>query len=276
VPGTLARSKALFGITGFLEMTLVWVSLAVGAVLAFLFGALMGAPGMQWRRRGKSKERDRTAVTAAFDGNVAQASPAREAVAQAQDEVHALARSMSGLRRCERLLRLSVAIDQALCDSIDEAQALERFCRTLVHVGGYCFVWLGFESAGELHRVAKFSSSGFEDFDPFLLWSLSGAADRTEYTLQAMLQTAQWQVTRRNSGALDTPPGEGKGPLLLAATAIPLRVNDQTVGILLVCADHDEAFGRKERAVLAQVGEDLARHLARLHARPSSTSERIH
>jgi GAF domain-containing protein len=178
------------------------------------------------------------------------------------------------LKQLVRLFRLRVAVKRVLAASLDEKGLLEGFCQTLVVVGGYRFVWLGFESGP--YPVIKCSSTGFEDFDVLLSWAPSTQGERRSHTLQCTLKAPGW-----NSPADKAAPPEQMGHErprvhLIAATAIPLRLNERTVGVLQLSSDHHGAFPSKERRMLSRLGAQLLRRRAALRERQAHMRERAH
>lgn len=178
------------------------------------------------------------------------------------------------LKQLVRLFRLRVAVKRVLAASLDEKGLLEGFCQTLVVVGGYRFVWLGVEDGSS--PVTKCSSTGFEDFDVFLSWSPSTQGECSSRTLQCMLKAPGWNSPFDQAAPPEKMGDERPRAHLFAATAIPLRLSERTVGVLHLCSDYRGAFSGKERQVLSRLGAQLLRRRAALRERQAQMRERAH
>ena len=178
------------------------------------------------------------------------------------------------LKQLVRLFRLTAAIKRGLAASMDERELLEGFCQTLARVGGYRFVWLGFENGS--YPVTKVSCTGFEDFDACLSWSPSAQGACSSRMLQCMLKVSGWNSLPDEAGLCDEMGGEPQTAPLFAATAVPLRLSGRTVGVLQLCSDHHGAFQGIERRALTRTGGQLLRRLAALRERQADIGDPAH
>jgi transcriptional regulator with GAF, ATPase, and Fis domain len=260
-------------------MPLAWLALGTIAFLAVLWALLIAArTRLQTSVAALAKAFERVAAdgdlkaleTTTIPGEIAVLRDAARALGAA---IKAKSRSQV---RTQRLLHLTGALSRALTDADDEITLLERFCRVLVLVGGYRFVWLGFEYNGELHRITKFSYSAFEDLDPYLLWSLSQPEGMKDNELQSLLKTAQWQLSRRASSASTHATESDACTRVLSTVALPLRLNQDVAGVVLICSDDEAAFEQAERRALTQMTANLALRLGKLHDREILIGQSMH
>ena len=178
-------------------------------------------------------------------------------------------RAEQELRRVDRALRTISACNQVLVRAEEESHLLDDICGTLVREGGYRMAWVGFAEHDEGKSVRPATHAGFED---------------------GYLQTARisWADTERGRGPTGTAIRTGKpvvarfihhDPRLApwredalkrgyaSSAALPILVNEQTLGALTVYAQEPEAFDSEEMQLLAELSRDLAYGIQALRTR---------
>ncbi len=170
--------------------------------------------------------------------------------AQADDELHRVRRALNTLR----------ATNRALLRAADEASLLSEICRVVVDDSGYRFAWVGYAEHDEPKTVRPMAYAGFED---------------------GYLATANitWADTERGRGPTGTAIRTGK-PVVVrnmltdpnvapwredalkrgyaSAASLPLRVDQETIGVLNIRAAEPDAFDEEELDLLSDTADDLA------------------
>ena len=170
--------------------------------------------------------------------------------AQADDELHRVKRALNTLR----------ATNRALLRAADEASLLSEICRVVVDDSGYRFAWVGYAEHDEPKTVRPMAYAGFED---------------------GYLATANitWADTERGRGPTGTAIRTGK-PVVVrnmltdpnvapwredalkrgyaSAASLPLRVDQETIGVLNIRAAEPDAFDEEELNLLSDTADDLA------------------
>ena len=170
--------------------------------------------------------------------------------AQTNDELQRVKRALSTLR----------ATNRALLRAVDEASLLSEICRVVVEDSGYRFAWVAYAEHDEPKTVRPMAHAGFED---------------------GYLATANitWADTERGRGPTGTAIRTGKPCVVrnmltdpnvapwredalkrgyASAAALPLRVDQETIGVLNIRAAEPDAFDVDELNLLSDTADDLA------------------
>ena len=170
--------------------------------------------------------------------------------AQTDDELHRVRRALNTLR----------ATNRALLRAADEASLLSEICRVVVEDSGYRFAWVGYAEHDEAKTVRPVAHAGFED---------------------GYLATANitWADTERGRGPTGTAIRTGKPCVVrnmltdpnvapwredtlkrgyASAASLPLRVDQETIGVLNIRAAEPDAFDEDELNLLSDTADDLA------------------
>jgi diguanylate cyclase (GGDEF)-like protein len=170
--------------------------------------------------------------------------------AQTDDELHRVRRALNTLR----------ATNRALLRAADEASLLSEICRVVVEDSGYRFAWVGYAEQDEPKTVRPMAHAGFED---------------------GYLATANitWADTERGRGPTGTAIRTGKPSVVrnmltdpnvapwredalkrgyASAASLPLRVDQETIGVLNIRAAEPDAFDEEELNLLSDTADDLA------------------
>jgi PAS domain S-box-containing protein len=168
------------------------------------------------------------------------------------------------LLKLNRQLRLLSETNQRLVRAASEAEFLEEICRVAVIYGGYRMAWVGMKEEGPEKRVRPVAQSGFED----------GYLERLRLT---------WADTERGRGPGGTSIREGRTVVCNdihdaesfrpwrgdaaargynAAIALPLRLDDEVIGMLAIYAERTGAFTDDEVDLLQELAADLSYGIA--------------
>ncbi|MEW6059773.1 MAG: PAS domain S-box protein [Actinomycetota bacterium] len=165
------------------------------------------------------------------------------------------------LRRADRALRTLGQCNEALIRAEDEYSLLADVCRTIVDVGGYRLVWVGYAEHDADRRVRPVAQAGFEE----------GYLDRVRITWAdeplgrgptgTAIRTGQPAIER------DIPEDPAYAPWrdeamrrgYASSAAFPLLAPaGRCFGALNVYAPEVDAFDDQEMALLSRLADDLA------------------
>ncbi|MBU0752270.1 MAG: PAS domain S-box protein [Gammaproteobacteria bacterium] len=157
-----------------------------------------------------------------------------------------------------RALRVLSAGNRTLLQSKTEQELLEQMCRAIVAAGGYRMAWIGYAEDDKHVRVAASAGTPADFIDNLditcdeteLSWGPTGTAIREGIPVAvndalADPAYAPWREQARQAG-------------YAASAALPLRIGDQVVGALTICAAEPGAFDADVVALLGEAAADLA------------------
>ncbi|MBI5017517.1 MAG: PAS domain S-box protein [Deltaproteobacteria bacterium] len=184
-------------------------------------------------------------------------------------DVTARQRAEGQLRRTQRALKTYGECNQAVVRATDEVALLHSVCRLLVEHGGYRLAWVGFVEHDEAKTVRPVAQAGFEAgyLDTVnLTWA---DEERGRGPTGTALRTGHPVVAR------DIPSDPAFGPWREAALqrgyassiALPLVVDGQTFGALMLYSPAPDAFDPEEVALLTDLAADLAFGVTALRTR---------
>jgi len=169
-------------------------------------------------------------------------------------------RATKRVERIDRLCRLVRKSNQVLVRAETRARIERGICETISDIGPYRFAWIGGHEA-ETRTVEPRAAAGIEkryldDIDITADESATGRAVRTrEVVVVDDISTDDADAPWRED-ALDRE--------CRASAAVPLVDEGQLYGVLNVYADRADAFDERERAVLAEIGSDIAHAIGRV------------
>ena len=183
----------------------------------------------------------------------------------------ALTQAEAEQRRLNRALRLLSDCNVAVVYAQSETQLLADICRQVVEVGGYMMAWVGVaqpDSAKTVLPVASFGHGCADYLEQIQVsWDehqsigrgLIGSAIRSR-TIQVGQSNgrnprfAHWREAARSQG-------------YQSAAALPLIVNQQVLGVLVLYSAELQAFGGEEVKLLDELVNDLSFGLESLRSR---------
>ncbi len=177
-------------------------------------------------------------------------------------------RTQATLKRRNRALELISRCNLEVLRSTDERQLFQGICRLAIEVGGYRLAWVGNAERDEEKRVVPVAKWGFDE---------------------GYLETAaiSWADTERGRGPagrairdnrpvvanlLETDPmyapwrAAGLQRRFASSVALPLAVDNEVFGALMLYADRPGAFDADEVALLSELANDIAFGVSALRA----------
>jgi len=164
------------------------------------------------------------------------------------------------LRRLNRTYAVLSECNQALVRAADENELLSAFCKNLVSVGSYRFVWVGFCENDPDKTIRPAAHAGHEDGylqQSRFSWAETetgkgptGTAVRTGEPVTARDTEADrfffpWRESARRRG-------------YRSSIALPLIQDEHTYGVLNIYSDTRNAFDNDEVQLLKELAGDLA------------------
>jgi diguanylate cyclase (GGDEF)-like protein len=170
--------------------------------------------------------------------------------AQTDDELHRVRRALNTLR----------ATNRALLRATDEASLLSEICRVVVEDSGYRFAWVGYAEHDESKTVRPMAHAGFEDgylATANITWA---DTERGRGPTGTAIRTAKPCVVRNMLTDPNIAPWREDALKrgYASAVALPLRVDQETVGVLNIRAAEPYAFDEDELNLLSDTADDLA------------------
>ena len=175
--------------------------------------------------------------------------------------------------RLDRIARLTQQVEAAITDASTPGEVERAVCRRLAGSGPYSLAWVGGVEVGA-DRLAPRAVVGASD-------QYVGAFDlATEGTADPHPAVSAWRSDEAQvAGSLvDSGPAGGWRRRALSEgyqslCAVPLTYDGVTQGVLTVGVESPNAFGDRERGVLAQLGTSIANALAAVERRRALESD---
>ncbi|MFB3923278.1 MAG: PAS domain S-box protein [Terriglobia bacterium] len=194
--------------------------------------------------------------------------------------VFAAARDISEQRRAEReMRRLNRALrtlsecNQAIVRARDELELLHEICRNLVQHGGYLLAWVGYAEQDEAKSLRPVASAGL-DRDYLASAKITWAdCERGRGPTGLAIRTGQPSVMRDVCQDADFAPWREEAARhgFGSSIALPLVMDDQALGALMVYAKTPNAFDDEEVRLLTELAHDLAYGIQTLRTRAERT-----
>jgi diguanylate cyclase (GGDEF)-like protein len=196
---------------------------------------------------------------------------ARSGLPSGRDEIGRLAQDFdamaAALQRVRGALETLTRANRALTRAGDENALLADMCTAVVSSGSYAAVWVGFlEEADRLLPVARagivcLSDPGFVDL-PLL---------PEDHPLRRCLRTDAVVRFWDGEGAdrrVELPfPGCTIDPRPKAVAVLPLHLQDELAGVLVIHSREADAFSAAETDLLAELAQDLSYGISALRVR---------
>ena len=169
-------------------------------------------------------------------------------------------RSEQLLENTNRALRILSAVNEAVVRARDEYRLLSRICEIIVEYGGYRMAWIGFAEKDEAKTVRPVAHAGHEEgylqgihiswADNEFELGPTGTAIRTGKPclvndIQGDPRFALWRQRACKRG-------------YAASIALPLKLNESTLGALNIYADSSAEFSADETRLLEEMADDIA------------------
>jgi PAS domain S-box-containing protein len=173
------------------------------------------------------------------------------------------------LRRANRALRATTAVNQGLIRATQESALLHQVCQVLIEAGGYRLAWVGYAEHDKGKTVRPVAQAGFEDGYLATLHLTWADAERGRGPTGTAIRTGELSIARN----IETDPrfahwrAEATRRGYHSSIALPLIIDGQTVGALSIYATEPDAFDDEEVKLLGELADDLAYGIAALRAR---------
>ena len=173
------------------------------------------------------------------------------------------------LRHSNRALATKSAVNRNLVHAMTEEELLRAICQTIVEQCGYRLAWVGYLEQDAAKSIRPVAQYGFEE---------------------GYLETAGvvWADTERGRGPVGKAARGGKSQTAqniltdesmlpwraeavkrgyASGIALPLAQQGKVFGVLCIYAEHTDAYGQKETALLEEMANDLVFGVESLRAR---------
>ncbi|MBF0260367.1 MAG: response regulator [Magnetococcales bacterium] len=233
-------------------------------------GGTQGTPDLPWRgelvSRKKSGESYRTSVAVAAvrdsQGEICHFIGVQEDITQRREHERRLAQA-------NRALRGRLSFSEILAANDDERVMLERLCRVLIEGTGYHFAWVGMIAPDDDTGIQPVASHGFTTH-----FSLDRPIRWDEYSNDKSPTRLAFQTGRpcviqelHAHQAVLSPPSRSGHAAPHACIALPLRIDQITIGVLTIHAAQAGAFDEMEIDLLRELGAQMAEGIRNLRER---------
>ncbi len=177
--------------------------------------------------------------------------------------------SERALRRANRAFRVLSNANQAIIRAGDETTLLQAVCRVAVEAGGYRTAWIGFVEQGEPPTVRPVAADGVAAQAIEQLYLTQGKEAFNGVAPDMAVRTGTLRLIQH----IPTDPAyAGLREVMqkyghVSVCAVPLRIEGQVLGVLVVYADEADAFDAQETALLEELAGDLAYGITALRMR---------
>ncbi len=164
----------------------------------------------------------------------------------------------------QRAYRLLGETGQVMIHAADEVELLQNVCLRAVEIGGYHLVWAGLAESGAVRGVAQVANStdpSRSAFDPMASQHRSAVIRTVQsgapFAAQHLLTDARYALWQREAAA------QGYA----AFAVLPLRTDDDVLGVLCLYAQDPDAFQGAEISLLEKLSGSLAFTMISLRGR---------
>lgn len=201
--------------------------------------------------------------------------PCPDPSSASQDVPQTTARGDDELRRVNRALRTLSAGNRTLLRASEESELLEAMCRVIVDEGRYGMSCVGFaveDQSKTLRMVAHaFRADADPDAEPTFRKMIFSWGDNElgQNVGGVAIRTGQPCIGRNllTDPAMAPWRGDAERFGYASASAFPLRIDGEVVGILGISAGEADAFNANEVGLLGELAEDLAYGIGNLRVR---------
>ena len=175
------------------------------------------------------------------------------------EEIAERKRAEAALRRSNRTHRMLSECNEALVHASEEAELLDKICRTIVEIGCHCLAWVGYGERGGAREMCPVARAMHGDACPADSGKVCGGGEK------GLCSVASEMLTRDVVGdriPLDRAYGvwldEGLPCGCASAIAFPLKGTGGVFGTLNVHAGKSTAFDTEEIKLLAALANNLS------------------
>lgn len=164
------------------------------------------------------------------------------------------------LRRYNRTLSMLSKCNLTLIRTEDELSLMNEICEIIVNDGGYKMAWIGFAEQDDEKNVRPIAQAGFED-GYLETANMSWADDaRSRGPTGTAIRTGEYCIVKSTleNGHFAPWQDEVKKRGYASTIAIPLKVNEKTIGALNIYSVRRVAFDEEELNLLIELINNLA------------------
>lgn len=172
------------------------------------------------------------------------------------------------LKKLNRAQRTLIACDEALVRAVNEVELLSEICHVVVELGGYRMAWVGYAQDDTGHPIKPMAWQGYEA--GFLQAILEFCSDidlgrlPMGIAIHSGLPNLIQDIAHDPVCASWREEATSRGYASLIA--LPLTIDDKTIGGLTVLSDKPAAFEHAEVELLMELADDLAFGIKSLRA----------
>jgi signal transduction histidine kinase len=173
------------------------------------------------------------------------------------------------LRRLNRALRTISECNQVIVRAQEERELLYGVCGILLKEGGYRMTWVGYAEQDQAKTVRPVASAGFEDGYLERAQITWADAERGRGPTGRAIRTGEPSIARNTQQDPDFAPWreEAKRRGFASSIALPLILDGQTLGALMLYSQSADAFDEQEVRLLTELAHDLAYGIQALRTR---------
>jgi signal transduction histidine kinase/putative methionine-R-sulfoxide reductase with GAF domain len=178
-------------------------------------------------------------------------------------------RTEEELRKVHRALRALSECNQALMRATDESALLEDTCRIIVEVGGYRFAWVGYMRHDDAQTVRPMAHAGHEEGYLSLVDVTWADTEHGRGPAGTAIRTGRPCVIKNTLTDPAFAPWRDEAIRrgYMASAGVPLILDGNLLGALLIYAHGPGAFEAEEMRLLVELADDLAYGIGALRTR---------
>ena len=165
------------------------------------------------------------------------------------------------LRETSRALRVLSNCNQFIIRASDESRLLKDICRVIVDPGGYRMALIAFAEHDERKSMNIVAYEGFTGDYIKALNDLTWADSEPKVSLSSrVIRTGNTFIIKDISSDPDFLPWRDAALKqgFQSVIAIPIHINDETIGVMGIYAAEPDAFDTEEQKLLEELAEDVA------------------
>ncbi|MGD1096116.1 MAG: PAS domain S-box protein [Bryobacteraceae bacterium] len=192
-----------------------------------------------------------------------------QAVANVLGSVIERHRAETQLWRVHQAQRVLSKCNEALIRATEESGLLQQICDLIVEDAGYRLCWVGRAENDEARSVCVIAQAGFEAGYLATLNISWSDTERGRGPTGTCIRTRETVVTKRIATDPRMIPwrAEALKRGYGSSVSIPLIVNSEAFGAIMIYAAEPDAFGTEEVALLTELASDLAFGIGTLRTR---------
>ena len=178
-------------------------------------------------------------------------------------------RTEAQLWRVHQAQRVLSNCNEALIRATEESALLQKICDLIVEEAGYRLCWVGSAENDEAKSVRAIAQAGFEGGYLGTLNMTWADTERGRGPTGTCIRTRQTVVTKNIATDPQMIPwrAEALKRGYASSISIPLIVDSEAFGAIMIYSAEPDAFGAQEVALLTELASDLAFGIATLRAR---------